>query len=266
MREPTDTIGEDVRLYLGDCLDVLPCLPDGSIDAVMTDPPYSSGGFTRGDRMQSTSTKYVQSGTERFAASDFTGDNRDQRAFSFWCRLWLAECLRIVRPGGYLLAFTDWRQLPTMTDAVQAAGWVWRGILSWDKGAGARAAAAHYFRHQCEYIVWCTRGASPPREDWPRPGEGCYPGSYSVTVKQDDKHHMVGKPTRLMRDLMCCVPPGASVLDPFMGSGTTIKAATSEGRTAIGIELDPTHYATAKRRLLHATGGGPGQLFATGTG
>lgn len=56
--------------------------------------------------------------------------------------------------------------------------------------------------------------------------------------------------------------PGETILDPFMGSGTTIAAAIREGRKAIGIELDQTHYATALRRLTHATGTGPGQLFA----
>jgi site-specific DNA-methyltransferase (adenine-specific) len=242
---------------------VLQTLPAGAFDAVITDPPYSSGGFTRGDRTQPVATKYVQTGSERFAGADFAGDNRDQRAWTHWCHWWLQECLRVVRPGGYVLTFTDWRQLPAATDAVQFAGWVWRGILSWDKGPAARSAAPHYFRHQCEYVVWGTAGACSPAVDWPPPGKGCYPGAYSCPVTQADKEHVTGKPTRLMRDLMRCVPPGGLILDPFAGSGTTLVGAVLEGRRALGIEISPEHCETAERRIREARG--DGSLFAGGS-
>lgn len=256
------TAEDPVVVVRGDALAVLRELPDAAFDAVVTDPPYSSGGFTRGDRMMTTAAKYVQTGSERFAAADFAGDNRDQRAWAYWCHLWLSESLRVTRPGGYVLAFTDWRQLPTLTDCVQAAGWVWRGILSWDKGSAARAPAPHYFRHQCEYVVWGTRGACTPGTDWPPPGHGCYPGSYSVTVTQADKHHMVGKPTRLMRDLIYCVPPGGLILDPFAGSGTTAVAAAIEGRRCLAVELDPGHCETMRTRVAATLCRDAGSLFA----
>src|SRR5574337_1071851 len=102
-----------VQLHQGDCLDILRALPDASVDAVITDPPYSSGGQFRGDRVQDVHTKYVQTGSESIALAGFSGDNRDQRSFGYWCALWLSECLRITKPGGACLLFTDWRQLPT---------------------------------------------------------------------------------------------------------------------------------------------------------
>lgn len=257
---PTDS--DPVKVYQGDCLSLLRDLPDGVFDAVITDPPYSSGGMTRGDRTMNVATKYVQTGSERFGGADFAGDNRDQRSFAYWCQLWLSECLRLTRPGGYILTFTDWRQLPTMTDAVQAGGWVWRGILAWDKGPGARAAWPHYFRHQCEYVVWGTRGVGSPGGDWPPEGKGCYPGAYSCPVTQSDKHHMVGKPTKLMRDLVYCVPPGGLILDPFAGSGTTGVAAVAEGRRCVLIEQEPGYCKTAGERVQKALCREPGNLFA----
>jgi len=257
-----EQLAAGITLYEADCLDVLPTLESAIVDAVITDPPYSSGGMTRGDRMQTTSAKYVQTSSERYRNADFAGDNRDQRSWEFWCRLWLTECLRVTRPGGYLLAFTDWRQLPSLTDAVQAAGWVWRGILSWDKGPSARAAAPHYFRHQCEYVVWGTRGAGTPAPDWPLPGEGCYPGAYSVPVKQADKFHMVGKPTALMRQLLRCVPHRGLVLDPFAGSGTTGVASLLDNRRCILTETDPTHAQTIRERIRETDQTVPGTLFA----
>lgn len=124
---------ERATLYHGDALRLLTQLPDAHVDAVVTDPPYSSGGFTRGDRAQGTGTKYSQSGYSGADLTDFAGDNRDQRGYLAWCALWMGEALRVTKPGGLILAFTDWRQLPTTTDAVQCGGWLWRGIVPWNK-------------------------------------------------------------------------------------------------------------------------------------
>ncbi|MEO6810977.1 MAG: DNA methyltransferase, partial [Isosphaeraceae bacterium] len=166
------------RLYLGDCLDVMRGLPDASVDAVVTDPPYSSGGFTRADRMSGTDTKYVRSNTATIRPN-FSGDTRDQRSWLAWCSIWLAECRRIVKPGGYALVFTDWRQLPTLTDAFQCGGFQWRGLIAWDKTNGARAPHTGYFRHQCEYIVWGSNGPLG-KSDYGGP----WPGCVRVSVKQ----------------------------------------------------------------------------------
>lgn len=90
----------------GEALSVLSCLPDECVDALITDPPYSSGGATRGDRMASTTTKYVTSG-QTLVRPDFLGDNRDQRSFMAWCTLWLAEALRVCRSGAPACVFSD---------------------------------------------------------------------------------------------------------------------------------------------------------------
>ena len=244
------TEADPVRVVQGDCLDVLRSLPDASFDAVVTDPPYSSGGFTRGDRMMGVAAKYQQSGQEKQWAP-FSGDNRDSRSWAFWCCMWLAECRRVVKPGGYCLLFTDWRQLPTTTDVLQAGEWQWRGLLSWDKGLAARAPHKGYFRHQCEFVVWGTNGPlDVPEIDDPRGGP--WPGSFTVPVRQDDKHHMTGKPTRLMRELVQVVPPNGLVLDPFAGSGTTGVAAISEGRRCLLIEKEPAYAEICRRRIADA--------------
>lgn len=246
---------ERVTLYRGNALEVLRGLDDASADALVTDPPYSSGGMVRSDRMDSTSRKYV-SNSAQAAAVDFSGDNRDQRAYGYWCALWLDEALRVVRPGGIAVLFTDWRQLPTTTDALQAGGWVWRGIVPWAKtfgGLGARPVAGR-FAHQCEYAVWGSRGELPIRM-----GEDpALPGFYLANAPRD-RDHITQKPVEVMRDLVRIVPRGGVVVDPFMGSGTTGVAAVLEGRRFIGSET-VQHYAdVAERRirsvLLHDVAG-----------
>lgn len=230
-------------LHPGDCLDVLRSLPDGGVDAVVTDPPYSSGGAFRGDRMQGTRVKYVDTRNPG-VGPEFTGDNRDQRAYGYWCALWLSECLRITRPGGACCLFTDWRQLPTTTDALQAGGWLWRGIAAWDKTEAARPRKG-CFRNQCEYVVWGTKG--------PIPHEGpCLPGVWRKAVSGSGKVHIAGKPLAVMCGVVAICPEGGTVLDPFMGSGTTGVACLQTGRKFIGVEIDPAYFAVARGRVEEA--------------
>src|SRR5258706_14216305 len=122
-------------LHQGDALAFLRTLPDESVDAVITDPPYSSGGQFRGDRLASTSEKYVPNRVKTVRL-DFSGDNRDQRGYLAWSTLWLTECLRLAKPGAPICGFTGWRQLPTTTDAGQAGGWVGGGNHRLGKDAG----------------------------------------------------------------------------------------------------------------------------------
>ncbi|WLD11895.1 DNA-methyltransferase [Planctellipticum variicoloris] len=231
------------RLFHAEIHEALPQLAPASYDAVITDPPYCSGGTTAGERRRSPEDKYSQDGELRGRPS-FGGDLKDQRSFTWWCQQWLIDCRRLLKPGGYCLVFIDWRQLPAMTDAFQAADLTWRGIIAWDKGSGARAPHKGYFRHQCEYLVWGTKGACPQATH-----AGPFDGCYSVGVRKADKHHLTGKPTELLRELVQVVPPGARILDPFAGSGTTLVAAQELGRPADGIEREREYCEISRGRL-----------------
>jgi site-specific DNA-methyltransferase (adenine-specific) len=232
-------------LHHGDALAVLRDLPAGSVDALITDPPYSSGGMVRGDRTNGDlDAKYVRSSSQGNWET-FTGDNRDQRGYAYWCALWLSECVRIVKPGGAVLLFTDWRQLPSTTDALQAGGFVWRGIVPWHKPM-ARPALGK-FTANCEYVVWGSNG--PMRQD-----TGCLPGFYTANSPRD-REHMTQKPLDVMRGLVKIVPKGGTVLDPFAGSGTTGVAALLEGRKFIGAEMTEHYHRVAQARLDTAVRG-----------
>jgi site-specific DNA-methyltransferase (adenine-specific) len=241
---PQDVLEGRARwcIWEGDSLALLATLPDGCIAATITDPPYSSGGAFRGDRMKSTDAKYTQSGSQG-ARPDFAGDVRDQRAFAYWCTLWMGEALRASTPDARLVAFSDWRQLPTLTDAIQSGGWIWRGIAPWNKGEGSRPTPGG-FRSQCEFIAWATNGPLPPGV----PGVTVLPGCFFFPIVQDDKHHQTGKPTPLMRELVKIAPKGSLILDPFAGSGTTGCAALLEGRRIIMCERVPEIAAVARAR------------------
>ncbi len=221
-------------LYHGDALDVLLQLPAGSVDAVITDPPYSSGGMMRSDRADSTRVKYTGLKKRYDAVLEFNGDNRDGRGWAYWSALWIGAALRVSRPGAVLAMFCDWRQLPAASDSLQAGGFVWRGLVPWVK-PDARPQQGR-FTGQCEYVVWGTAG--------PRPIQGAaLPGWFVARAPRgDEKLHVTQKPLSVVRELVKIAPAGGLVLDPFAGAGTTGVASILEGRSWVGVE-QVEHYA-----------------------
>ena len=169
---------EVVTVHHADALEVLPALPDGSVDAIVTDPPYGLefmgkdwDSFGRGDARSNatagmTGMGYTDGGN-RLAQPTFLGglnprcrtcgrsqrgaqrsichcdrpDFTDERgprlrAFQEWCGQWAAECLRVLKPGGHLLAFGGTRTWHRLTCAIEDAGFEIRDTITWLYGSG----------------------------------------------------------------------------------------------------------------------------------
>ena len=243
------TIG-DATLYCGDCLEILPTLP--KVDAVITDPPYSSGGAFRSDGAAPTTNKYQISHQTTRTYAAFSGDNRDQRSFEIWCERWMSKALRLCDDGAGIGCFIDWRNLASVVDSMQVAGWVFRGITPWHKGPDMRPVKG-WFRRNIEFIVWGTCG--PLLTGHLAEGD-CLDGMFFHRVNGAEKEHQTGKPVDLMADVVKVRNEWETVLDPFMGSGTTGVATLQLGRKFIGIELEPRYFDIACKRIeqAHAQG------------
>ncbi len=237
----------DWILHHGDSLLWLPQLAEGSVDLLLTDPPYSSGGLYRGDRASSSTVgKYVRGETQaKRQFPEFHGDARDQRSMLAWCSLWLGHCWRLLRPGAVAAVFVDWRQLPLLSDALQVAGFTWRGVIAWDKTSAARTSAPGYPRHQCEFVLWGSRGALDRRP----PGTGLAIDGCLRYPTDREREHPTGKPLGLLLDLVKLGRPGGRVLDPFAGSGSTGVAALRSGCSFWGAELSSDYHAIARASL-----------------
>ena len=227
-------------LYRGDCLKVMATLPAESVDIVITDPPYSSGGMTAAERSRSTQSKYITSDAKKRCAN-FSGDNRDQRSYLIWSTLWMSSAMSILKPGGIFATFTDWRQLPITTDAVQVTGFVWRGVGVWAKKT-ARPQIGRY-TNQCEYVVWGTKGDRPLIG---KTAPGVVFASYPPSAK---RQHITEKPVEVCEWLLSVTNEGDTVLDPFMGSGSLGVACRQLGRQYIGIELSDHYFSVACERI-----------------
>lgn len=146
---------EHVTLWHGDCLDVLQNLPAGSVDAVVTDPPYGlefmgrkwdgDAGFLeslsatgRGARV---ATERAGELTERgsghsTSAGPYLAARVAGRPFQDWCHAWATECLRVLKPGGHLLAFGGTRTWHRLACAIEDAGFEIRDSIAWLYGSG----------------------------------------------------------------------------------------------------------------------------------
>jgi len=233
---------DGIVIYHGDCREILPHVRG---DAVVTDPPYSSGGMYRSDRAAPTNAKYQISHETRRTYAAFAGDNRDQRPFEKWVDSWSALALRCVGDGGGIGVFIDWRNVACIVDAIQMGGWVYRGLTPWHKGADLRPNKG-WFRRNVEFIVW---GSAGPLVTGPTAEGECWDGMFVARVNDGDKQHQTGKPVALMRQMLTVRPEWDTYIDPFMGSGTTLVAAKLEGRKAIGIEIEERYCEIAAKRL-----------------
>lgn len=239
---PIDHDFKGTAIIHGDTLKVLKGFPDRLFGGVITDPPYASGAADQNARQKPTSAKYSSAKVNN-PLPDFEGDSKDQRSWTHWAAEWLSEARRCCKEGAPICVFIDWRQLPALADALQWAGWIWRGVLVWDK-TNSRPQRGR-FRQQAEFVVWGSNGHMPVDREAP-----VLPGVFRQSMPALPKRiHQTEKPLAVMRDMVKIVEPGGIILDPFAGAGTTVLAAKLEGYPAVGIELAPYYAAAAKKRV-----------------
>lgn len=244
--------GRSAVLFRADALDLLPALPEGCADALVTDPPYSSAVRGVPDERR-RNADYQRETATRPRYPEMAGNHRDPDAYAAWWTRWAQAARRLLRPGAPAAVFTDWRQYPLVAHAFQAAGFRWRGTAVWDKGLRALPRRGR-FRQQAEFLLWGSNGDLAAE-----PAAPCLPGVFPHPVDQGGgKRHITGKPVALMAALLALAPPGALVLDPFAGSGSTGVAALRTGRRFLGVEIVPEYADLAAERLTAAATGPDG--------
>ena len=236
----TEQLAEGVTLYRGDCREILPTLM--GVDAVVMDPPYCSGGFSEAGK-QAAKGMGLRSETIRDIGW-FVNDNMTSAGLCWLMSFVAGWCRQKMNAGGTLTAFTDWRMAGLLAPAIESAGFRYQNLIVWVKpspglGNGFRAQhelALHFSNGTPEYhsasygnVLACGRVSSATRE------------------------HQTEKPVELISAIIETVSaPTQTILDPFMGSGTTGVAAVKLGRKFIGIEIEPKYFDIACRRIQAA--------------
>jgi site-specific DNA-methyltransferase (adenine-specific) len=112
----------------GDALEVLRRFEDNTFGAIITDPPYASGGLHTVNRQAPTGVKYTSKKAKN-PLPNFEGDNKDQLSWMLWSAAWLREAKRVCKKGAPICVFIDFWQLDALKWALQWADWLVKGWL-----------------------------------------------------------------------------------------------------------------------------------------
>jgi DNA modification methylase len=218
----TEVIG-DATLMLGDCLEILPTL--GRVDAVVTDPPYlidaPSGALIK--KMERAYLNEIyESGLDKGA------DVAD---------LFIAP---------HVVSFCNKKQLAQYIAEAEARCYVWT-LLTWNKTNPTPFAKNNYLP-DTEYIFHMWKGGGGVKGDYHSKRRW-----FLSDVEKNDFGHPTVKPLHIVETLVRnASAPDETILDPFMGSGTTGVATLQLGRKFIGIEIDKSYFSIACRRIEEA--------------
>lgn len=213
----------ELKLLNGDCLDLMNNIPDESVECIITDPPY-------------------------FSAMQHSGHKTDISDLlitrPFYQGLF-EQIKRIITKTGSFYWFCDWETFPFYLSCINDYLPV-KNILIWDKLWGR---ATQYYNFQHEFIIFGTYNSCFPgtkhKSIIPFPGWNC-----GAKKTNGEKVHPTQKPVELIQLFLShATKPGDTVLDCFMGSGTTGVACVRDNRNFIGMELQEKYFLIAKERI-----------------
>ena len=239
------------KIHLGDCLVLMSSITEGSIDMIFTDPPYGHNNNSNGDLIARREVAlgigdYDPAVNDRSIAND--GPEADE-VF----RNALRHFTRLLKPGGCCCCCCGGGGGPNP----QFARWsLWldevlqyKQMVVWDKG---RFGMGWHYRRSYETILVAQKpGAACAWYDNSRRVENIIrPGQGIKKIVPTSEQHPTEKPVELAAHFIKLhTRPGDVVLDPFVGSGSTIEACIMTGRQWLGIEKDPEYYQMAMERV-----------------
>ncbi|QBI98015.1 DNA methylase [Mycobacterium phage Zilizebeth] len=236
---------DQVTVFHGDCLHVLAELPDRSVDAVVCDPPYGLEfmGKEWDAPWRKTSASHARARERRAAELDDPVKGKYIRAgvnayeagqpFQQWCTQWAAECLRVLKPGGHMLAFGGSRTWHRLAAAIEDAGFEVRDSIAWLYGSG--------FPKSLDVSKAIDKAAGAEREQVPATG-----GLHNNANLNDDGWSKIGSSTPMMDGPSPATPEAAQ----WQGWGTALKPAFEP----IVVARKPLQGTVAANVLDHGTG------------
>lgn len=225
-----------IEIKQGDCLELMKDIPDGSVDLIITSPPYNLGNTHH-------------TGNKRFKPYGKHNDDMEELDYQDWQVEVLNECFRILKDDGSML----YNHKNRISKGVQITPYQWllktdfviKQEIVWQNGSQNFDKIRFY--PFTERVYWLAKSPKTKlynvinhhdvftKADWNSVGTN---GKFKRAF-----------PVKMVDDLLSCFPDSEVVLDPFMGSGTTGVACQNTNRNFIGFELDEEYFNIAKERL-----------------
>lgn len=249
-------------IHTGNCIDILNReIPSGSIDLIFADPPYNLSG-------NGLKWKGNQTGGDWYMVNE-EWDKMEPPAYLKFTRQWIGACHRALKENGAIYVCCTYHNLAEVMSALKRAHFRIKNVITWQKTNAMPNMTRRVFTHSSEFVVWAVKGpkwtfnyselkqmnpdrqkdgaAKQMRDVWLLP---LVQGNERLRGTTGRALHATQKPEELVRRIITASSnKGETVLDPFLGSGTTAVVADRLGRRWIGIELNKTYVSLAKRRL-----------------
>jgi len=238
-----------IKLFRGDCLQILPCFPRNSVDTIFADPPYflSNGGITcHAGKMVS-----VNKGTW-----DVSRGIEENHKFNL---AWLSECQQMLAKNGTIWVSGTAHVIFSVGFAMQQLGFKILNDIVWFKPNASPNLSCRYFTHSTETVIWAAKNDRSKHifnyELMKELGNGKQMRNlWEISPPQPREKihgkHPTQKPMKLLdRILLASTNENDIVLDPFNGSGTTAVAAVKLNRKYIGIETSKEYLDLTINRL-----------------
>ncbi|MGC2831206.1 MAG: site-specific DNA-methyltransferase, partial [Candidatus Acidiferrum sp.] len=238
-----------LRIYQADCLDLMQKLPESSVDLIFADPPYflSNGGITcHAGKMVSVHKGDWDKSKGAEANHEFN-------------RAWLSACQRLLKPNGSLWVSGTAHVIHSVGFAMQQLGFKLLNDISWVKPNPPPNLSCRYFTHATETIIWAAKDKKSRHTFHYKLMKETNRGKQMKSVweirppeswEKKFGKHPTQKPVALLeRILLASSNEGDLVLDPFLGSGTTLLTAFRLRRHAIGCDLSLDYINLSIRRL-----------------
>lgn len=219
-------------LKKADCLEILSEFSDNSVDLIVTDPPYRciSGGKPH-KKGQPSGMLSLNDG-KVFAYNDIKPEQ------------WFPELFRVLKPDSHCYIMVNTLNLELYLRLAREVGFQLHNVLVWQKN---NVTPSRWYMKNGEYTLFLRKGKAKTINNL---GSKTVHSFQNITGK---KVHPTEKPVELMKYYIeNSSHPCDTVLDPFMGSGSTGVAAVSSGRNFIGIEIDGNYFEIANERIKRA--------------
>ncbi len=239
----------------GDSLELLKKIPDKSIDLIFADPPYN---------LQLRDTLYRPDQTTVEAVTNDWDKFDTYKAYDEFSLIWLQECKRALKDGGALWVIGSYHNILRLGNSIQNLGfWILNDII-WHKTNPMPNFRGTRFTNAHETLLWCTTSRKAKytfnyqnlkelnegkqmRSDWHI--QICS-GKERLREDNNQRSHPTQKPEALLyRVILSSTNVGDTILDPFLGSGTSAVMAKKLQRNFIGFEKDKDYIKLAKKRL-----------------
>ena len=224
-----DVVTNEYSSLFGDCLERMKEIPSGSVDLCVSDIPYKLTGGGKGDGANSKRPKGILVDNSQLMEVPKFED-------------WLPELYRVMKDGSHTYLMCNFKNLNDLMNKSLAVGFKHINLLVWEKN---NCTPSQFYMKNCEYTLLLRKGKSKYIND--------IGGSKTVHKFNNiigNKVHPTEKPEELMKFYVeNSSNVGDTVLDMFMGSGSTIVAALNTNRKVIGIELNEGYFNIAKDRI-----------------